>query len=186
MRTRFIAVMAVGIAATWLPLAACSDDSSSGGNQNNQVGHDAAVDGTANSDASSNQDGTMQQDASGVDSAVAHDSATSRDAGNGNGAIGDPCTDASDCAAPQSLTADCMTAVAIIQFKNGYCTASCTPPANNDPDPCGAGAICSGFSGQGKCFKTCSGDEDCRQADGYTCQDPGGAIGQTVCLPPTF
>ncbi len=180
MRRLFVILSIVALA--WAP--ACSDDSSGGGGGNNY-----------NNTNNTQQDSGVQYDSavlpdSGqlVDSGMLPDAANEPDAANtqdggggGNGAIGDPCTDASDCAGPNGLTADCLTdLMSFVQFPGGYCTANCDP---NTQDPCGAGAVCASMGGQGYCFKQCNDASECREAEGYECTDPMSMVGETVCSP---
>ncbi len=179
-------VRAFAIILLGVTLSACGDDSSGGntpGNNNNgQHGFwDAGPSGDGHvwRDAASNLPDAAQT----PDAASQVDAASTPDSGGqqGNGKIGDPCTAPSDCEAPTNLQAKCLTdLMGMVQLPGGYCTASCTPPGQNEPDPCAPDGVCYGVQFMGYCLKPCTDDTDCRQDEGYVCTDPMSA-GQTVC-----
>lgn len=89
-----------------------------------------------------------------------------RCAPEGVGAVGARCGNHADCAD----TGVCF------PVPGGYCAAGgCGADL-----PCGADAVCGQLLGFDACLKRCSGDGDCRVAEGYSCQDVG--RGQRGCL----
>ena len=96
----------------------------------------------------------------------------------GNGAAGIACTEPTDCASNAGADPSCLIESAF-GVTNGYCSEFC----NLGADDCGAGKICADFtlpSGHGLCLKTCTGDPECRPADGVYCTDALGT-GDLVC-----
>jgi hypothetical protein len=110
--------------------------------------------------------------------------------GNGNAGpqgrgIGEPCTDAEQCA---GRGATCLEELSVfngfltIEFPGGYCAqADC----EEDSD-CPEGALCfSSIPNQTFCAKACDGNSDCRTREGYTCDTaPLSQEQTTYCLPP--
>ncbi len=103
------------------------------------------------------------------------------------GAVGASCSSDPDCTQPAGGT--CRTSLGSaplgITLPGGYCTHECTAGAG--AETCGEGATCFSLGfGPAFCARTCTSDNDCRQAEGYTCQAspiPTGASGM-YCLPP--
>lgn len=104
-----------------------------------------------------------------ADGGVADTAVTTSDSGPDIillGAVGDPCAGDEDCALPADL---CLTG-----FPAGYCSASCDM---NATAPCGAFAACfclrRGADGclEAQCFRTCYAYSDCREAEGYVCEE---------------
>ncbi|MBA2661886.1 MAG: hypothetical protein H0U74_06295 [Bradymonadaceae bacterium] len=78
-------------------------------------------------------------------------------------ATGSPCTSAATCSGGASAT--CASA----DFKDGYCTRSCTDTTN-----CPGGSHCAALNTtENMCIKSCTLDSHCR-SDGYRCYDPNG------------
>jgi len=98
------------------------------------------------------------------------------------GLTGDPCASATQCACVPSSARQCVTSLGgYITFRGGYCSATCTAPAD-----CGAGANCADiYSGTKVCLKTCSSASQCRMAEQYQCTTiPSSSDTRTYCLPP--
>ncbi len=92
----------------------------------------------------------------------------------GDGAIGEACADASECATEACLDAD-------DQFsENGYCTAQCTSSAD-----CPGDNVCASLgAGAMACLDACTAYSDCREDDGYVCETVT-QQGDGACLPGT-
>lgn len=75
--------------------------------------------------------------------------------GDGDGDVGDACTQLSDCGGGFGATC--------IEWDGGYCSLTC----NSSLVECPAGSHCREESG--RCMKTCTGNSDCRS--GYGCGD---------------
>lgn len=77
--------------------------------------------------------------------------------------IGTPCTDNTQCGGNPKATCN----VEAEGFPGGYCSMEdCTSATS-----CPAGATCISLGGETPaCFKSCTADTECRQADGYVCQ----------------
>ncbi len=91
-----------------------------------------------------------------------------------SGIVGDPCGIDGDCTSTVGTDPFCLDEVTTgdgtIEFPNGYCSASCT----RDGDECGEGAVCERLGGYGSprmCFKECTDDTDCRDSEGYVCNE---------------
>ncbi len=159
----------------------CGDDDG-GTNDNNDNQHhyyDASAEASVSYDAHIEVDATQMTDAE-----VEVDAFTEADAGEvvGEGAIGDPCGAPGDCSPPTGLTAECLTDIGgFVQFPGGYCTAECTAEG---PDPCEPDGVCVNLMMTSYCLKPCQDISDCREDDGYECDDPMGQAGTTVCVPP--
>jgi hypothetical protein len=96
----------------------------------------------------------------------------------GTRAIGQPCTQHSQCAAPAGKNDPICLDEAHLSFTKGYCSHFCDPAA---PNGCGPTGICSP-SGPGNayvCLQTCTTSAQCRTADGYSCQSTG--LAKMVC-----
>ena len=83
----------------------------------------------------------------------------------GNGALGDPCNSDADCMGAFCGQGD--------GFPGGYCTAFCTVSRQGCPED----GICVPQLGDaddmGTCFRSCTLDSECREAEGYICgSDP--------------
>ena len=180
----FLYLIVTSSLALGLALGGCGDDDSGGENENNTNNHhwyqDAGPEASTWPDAMVWEDAMVQVDAAPqVDAMVEIDGG----GGTGDGLIGDPCTDGSDCDPPQGLTAECLTdlgGMGMATFPDGYCTATCTA---GDPDPCGPDAVCASLMVASYCLKTCTDSIECRQPE-YSCEDPMGMVGQKVCVPP--
>ncbi len=71
---------------------------------------------------------------------------------------------------------DCAGEAICFPTPGGYCAAGgCGPGA-----ACLDGTVCGSLGGFDACVKVCGGDGDCRVAEGYSCQQVGGA---RACLP---
>lgn len=97
-----------------------------------------------------------------------------------DGVVGDPCTSPAQCAGVPGDGKECLTDVmGFIQFDGGYCTATCTTPAE-----CGDGANCVDMRFASYCIKLCEDNGDCRVSEGYVCGEiPFVGDGNTYCLP---
>lgn len=97
-----------------------------------------------------------------------------------SGSVGDPCGDpAVDCALVPGDARQCLTDfMGFVYFYGGYCTASCTGPAD-----CGPGATCVELPMGSFCFKNCSGDDECRVDEGYACTMMPYLDAGPYCLP---
>jgi hypothetical protein len=94
--------------------------------------------------------------------------------------VGDACLLNTDCTSVTGHDPLCVAEALNPSFINGYCSEFCNLLA----DDCGSGGLCVNVgwpNDQGLCAFVCGGDADCRQADGYGCQDFG--LGSTVCWP---
>lgn len=122
--------------------------------------------------------GAPEPDASPRDAAVedAHPvDAGPADAAPATGTTGAPCTEDSDCVEPNTL---CLRD----GFPGGYCTIMF---CGTFGDPCGTGGACAPLPGRGPfCFRTCTDDADCREAEGYACE-PSAFIDAQLCVPST-
>jgi len=80
---------------------------------------------------------------------------------------GDPCDSVEHCSCIPSEDRACFSAFGLTTLPGGYCTAIC----GTDED-CGLGAICVTIPivGGKLCARACVADDDCRVAEGYTCQ----------------
>jgi hypothetical protein len=79
-------------------------------------------------------------------------------------AIGTPCTTTNDCGT--DARAACNTEAGD-NYKGGYCFME---PCN-DISICPPGATCVAIGGESPgCYRTCTSDVECRQAEGYVCQ----------------
>ncbi|MGC4121650.1 MAG: hypothetical protein QM765_45140 [Myxococcales bacterium] len=134
-------------------------------------------------DAGAAWDGGGQPD-SGLrpDAAAGLDASESPDSGGANGAIGQPCAQASDCASDTCLgTADGWPSA-------GYCAQSgCNvfDPVNT----CPAGSRCRNIAPNGQptramCLDLCQTDGTDPCADGLSCARHGGGSPYYVCEPP--
>ncbi len=96
------------------------------------------------------------------------------------GATGSPCTSDDDCVEPNTLCLEAAAGSGWDAFPGGYCThMGCTFGA-----ACGTGGTCAPLPMYGPhCFVTCTGDSECRTAEGYTCQ-MSTFIDARLCLPP--
>lgn len=83
----------------------------------------------------------------------------------GAGAVGGRCGSFEDCAG----------AMICFPVPGGYCAAGGCAPGE-----CGPDAVCGTLLNFDACLKRCANDGDCRSAEGYTCQDVGGA---RACVP---
>jgi hypothetical protein len=159
------------------------EEPSGDGAQQQPDGSTSPGDGGAESDASGRADpdaSTSEQDAGGG-------------GGNGgtagNGKVGQPCRDASDCTMPSG--AECYTDEGGYNWPGGYCSKACDATGGNDQ--CGDGASCvgsgSGGGGSGSsfefCGQRCETDEDCRKSEGYTCNTLP-VLGLGFCAPPSL
>lgn len=70
---------------------------------------------------------------------------------------------------------DCAGDMICFPVAGGYCAAG-----GCGPGECGADGICGRLLNFDACLKRCTNDGDCRAAEGYTCQDVGGA---RACAP---
>ena len=109
--------------------------------------------------------------------------------GGGDGVVGDACGDLNDCGGVvgQGLTAECMTSLGgFVTMPGGYCTSSCTVPANpGDPDACAAaGGVCMSALMASYCIQPCVDATECREDEGYTCGASPLGGDATYCLPP--
>ncbi len=99
----------------------------------------------------------------------------------GSEALGDACTQHSDCSTNAGNDPMCADE-ANTGFPGGMCTEGCD--LNNDD--CGDDGICAaqGWANDtGACLKLCpNGDDDCRTADGYSCQYSSG-LDTDICWP---
>jgi hypothetical protein len=100
------------------------------------------------------------------------------------GETGAACTTADDCDGTDSSTGQCASTMNLsalvnnVAFTGGYCTSSCSTPAE-----CPTGSSC--LSTPRRCIATCVTDADCRSTEGYKCQSaPSGGGGLKYCLPP--
>jgi hypothetical protein len=96
----------------------------------------------------------------------------------GTQAIGQPCTQHSDCVASPGVN-DPFCLDETHEFNpNGYCSHFCDP---NVPSDCGPGALCvpNGPFSANICMVTCTSDAQCRTAEGYACLNMGFA--EMVC-----
>lgn len=101
-----------------------------------------------------------------------------------SGIVGDPCGGDDDCTSTVGTDPYCLeeitTGGGTLEFPNGYCTASCT----RDGGECGSGAVCERMGGGGsprRCFKECTDDADCRETEGYICNEFWS--GNSGCIP---
>lgn len=98
-----------------------------------------------------------------------------------SGATGDPCAAPTDCTAIPASSKICLTNIGSwFTFPGGYCSASCTAPAE-----CGENGNCISIPYLGSfCVRLCSDDADCRVSEGYGCSEiPYMSDGNTYCLP---
>lgn len=176
----FVIKTAVLVVACGVLSFGCGGDDDSGTNENHHY-FDAAVDAIVWPDAYIDIDAAEQIDAAhDIDAFVEIDGAVV-----GEGEIGDPCSAHGDCIPPAGLTAECMTVIGEgflqVEFPGGYCSADCTP---GEPDPCAPGGVCVDLQIASKCLEPCQQNSDCRETEGYECDDPMNMAGQTVCVPP--
>jgi hypothetical protein len=94
------------------------------------------------------------------------------------GSTGDPCTSAEDCSALPDTQRECLTSFFGYSFPGGYCTAGCSSSAE-----CGPGADCVDLYFTTYCFKRCTGDDQCRSAEGYSCSEMPYIGGGPYCIP---
>ncbi len=161
-------VFTTGVTAALLSLG-CSDDSSSGGSDgDNQPGPDAGVQETgAGQDAQAQADATPDGDA--------QPDAAETGVTTGKSAVGGPCWEDDDCEGE----AVCWT-TAEDGFPGGMCVIEdCT--AGSCPD----GSACFEFTDGGtRCIQSCTTDEECRQEEGYVCDDGTACWYGTGTVPP--
>jgi hypothetical protein len=104
---------------------------------------------------------------------------------SGSGNIGDPCTQDSDCGVNQF----CMKESERMMFPfpnstgfgppKGYCSQNCGMAQN-----CPSGSECYSLgAAAGICLKTCKNNADCRQSDGYNCENEPKSQ-KDLCFPP--
>ena len=149
-----------------LALAACA-----GGGGGSSSKKDAGLDAAAT-------DGSSGPDSAGADGA------------HGYGDIGSPCASNADCTVVPG--SECFLTIGggpvpSITFPGGFCSKACD--ASSSELQCGARGSCASTQlSDGKtsvtltiCTVTCAKDDECRQADGYQCNQLLPGIG--VCAP---
>ncbi len=96
------------------------------------------------------------------------------------GIVGDACSSAAQCAAVPGSGRTCVTTLfGMIEFPNGYCSATCTSSSD-----CGASGSCVSLYGYGSyCLRSCTTSSQCRTWDGYSCSTLPSTPGM-YCLPP--
>ncbi len=145
----------------------CGDDD--GGTNENHHFDDAGQDASAEGDAEVEVDSTVEE----IDAAV-----------GGELGIGEACSELEQCDPPEGLVPECVKEVGeeiyAMQFPGGYCSSRCTI---GDPDPCEPDGICVSLMMQRYCLKKCDVNSDCREDEGYVCDDPTGEASFTVCIP---
>ena len=139
------------------------------------------------SDASGSGDGSSSNDPDGnrgTDASTTADASTTDDASQPThqGGIGSACTEDMDCFNVGQGTCYTTLQSGFVSYTlpGGYCTKMCN--ANASTDECGTGATCVGMGSDAACVKTCGTNADCREDDGYGCQDL--PLAGKVCLPP--
>jgi hypothetical protein len=105
------------------------------------------------------------------------------DTAPGEGVVGDPCTDASNCMGVPTGGRTCLITVPMgggyeLNFPGGYCSGDCMGPGD-----CGPGGDCVDFWGYGVCLKSCTSDGECRTAEGYVCYSIPYVTTETYCVP---
>jgi len=98
----------------------------------------------------------------------------------GDGVVGDPCTVPTDCGGIPASSLQCLTDImGFITFEGGYCTATCTTPAE-----CGEGGNCVNIMVASYCLKQCEASSECRTEENYECAElPYISDGNTYCIP---
>ncbi len=77
------------------------------------------------------------------------------------------------------MAKECITDIAgYFEFPGGYCTATCTSPAE-----CGPDAECADLMFMSYCLKTCDDPSDCRTDEGYICGEIPILGGGPYCIP---
>jgi hypothetical protein len=149
-----------------------------------------AVGGCSASDGAGGGNGGTASGSGGAAGAVGSGgSGASGGSAAGGADIGAACTTDSDCSLVAGAT--CYTTIGgggfSLTFPGGYCSKVCNPDSHDAE--CGAHGGCTsvGASGGGvtatlvMCTAPCASDADCRQADGYHCQQILPGIG--YCSP---
>ena len=98
----------------------------------------------------------------------------------GPGQTGTPCALDDDCVDPNTFCLLDANGSGWDTFPGGYCTIQFCAFG----EACGEGGKCAPLPGYGPhCFVECTTNGDCREAEGYTCQQSM-FIAESLCMPP--